>query len=170
MWIAIHLVPGFHSPDGFIQLLLTLLLFGITNVLIRPFFVFLAFPLILITVGPFVLLLNTSLILLCALLAGFFGLDFKVNGFVSALVGAVTISFVRIMFMGFFEIGKRKLAYRKEKAWARKLEKWKIWSEGQISHWQRIIKEREQIIQQQRVMVVDPGKDKIATYLSDRED
>lgn len=159
LWVAIQLVPGIHSPDGFVALFLTLALFGLIDVFIRPSFVFLTFPLILITVGPLLLLLNASLILICALLAGVFGLGFTADGWISAMAGAATVSAVRIMFIGFSRIGKRTLVYGKEQALSKKLEKRKILLEGQIADLQRIVNGRKQIIQEPQAFIVDRRKE-----------
>ena len=158
LWVAIQLVPGIHSPDGFVAMFLTLALFGFINVFIRPSFVFLTFPLILITVGPLLLLLNASLILICSLLARIFGLGFTVDGWMSAMVGAVTVSAVRMMILGFTDIGKRTLVYRKEQAWSKRLEKRKILLEGQIADLQWIAKDRKHLIQEPQANIGDRRK------------
>jgi len=170
LWIAIELVPGIHSPEGFIRLLLTVFLFGTISAFIRPLFGLLSFPLIVITVGPLLLLLNALLILFCARLAGSLGLGFAVDGLLSALWGAATVSIVRLLITRFIRGGRRKLALRKEQAQIGKPEERTIWPEGQIAGAKNIIKGGERVIQQQKPLAPDVAKNKSIPHLSAEEE
>src|SRR5947207_15461308 len=67
------------------------LLLGILNAFVRPFLLILSAPVILLTLGLFILVLNGLLLLLVpSVVAGL-----QVHSFWSALSGAMVISFVR---------------------------------------------------------------------------
>jgi putative membrane protein len=74
------------------------LLLGILNAFVRPFLLILSAPVILLTLGLFILVLNGLLLLLVpSVVAGF-----HVDGFWSAFWGAIVISFVSWVLSAFF--------------------------------------------------------------------
>ncbi len=86
--IAELILPGVDiASNG--TLLLAALLLGIVNAVIRPLAVILTFPITLITLGAFLLVINAAMFgLVAAMLDGFY-----VAGFFSALFGALIVSF-----------------------------------------------------------------------------
>jgi len=86
--LAELLLPGVEiAGNG--NLLLAALLLGIVNAVIRPLAVILTFPVTLITLGFFLLVINAGMFgLVAAMLDGF-----HVAGFFSALFGAIIVSF-----------------------------------------------------------------------------
>ena len=93
LWMAAVFVPGIRT-GGFGSILATALVFGFVNALIRPFLKLVSCPLILLTLGLFTLILNALMLLLTARLGRALGIDFAVNGFVPAFLGALLISVV----------------------------------------------------------------------------
>ncbi len=86
---ATWLLPGIRVDDA-ASLLLTALVFGLVNAVVRPLVLLLSLPLILLTLGLFLLVVNALMLLLAdALVPGF-----QVDGFWAALVGAVVVSVV----------------------------------------------------------------------------
>ncbi len=76
--------------DGWMPLLAGSLLLGILNAFVRPVLLLLSLPLILVTMGLFLLVVNAiTLALVGALIPGF-----HVDGFWAALFGALLISIV----------------------------------------------------------------------------
>jgi putative membrane protein len=67
------------------------LVLGILNAFIRPVIMFLALPLLLVTLGLFMLVINASLLYLVGLILGD---HFEVHGFGAAVLGALIISIV----------------------------------------------------------------------------
>ncbi|GGC44131.1 membrane protein [Siccirubricoccus deserti] len=89
LWIATELVPGLEVR-GFGTLLLAALVFGVVNAVVRPVAVILSLPLTLVTLGLFLLVVNAAMLGLTALLLP----GFRVEGFWSALFGAIAVSIV----------------------------------------------------------------------------
>lgn len=92
LWVAARFVPGIRQPDTLTHLLLVALVFGVVNVTIKPVLKLLAFPVQILTLGLFTLVINAGMLLLTAWLAK--GWGFAVDGFVSAFLGALVISVV----------------------------------------------------------------------------
>ncbi len=74
------------------------LLLGIINAFVRPILLLLSFPLILITLGLFILIINALMLKFVSEIVP----CFKVHGFWSAVFGAMIISFVSWVLSAFF--------------------------------------------------------------------
>lgn len=95
LWAAILIVPGLeHQAESGVSLLIIALLFGLVNALIRPIVVLLTCPLILLTMGLFILVINTIMLSLTVWLSGVFDLGLSSAGFWSTFFGALVISVV----------------------------------------------------------------------------
>ena len=97
LWIAITFIPGIHAHGGWISLLGLALIFGFVNALFRPLLKFLTCPLIILTLGLFILLINTLLFWLSGLIGQYFGVGFTVDGFWPAFFGSLVVSLVSMV-------------------------------------------------------------------------
>ena len=77
-----------------IVLLVVALIFGVLNAIIKPIFALFTAPLILLTLGLFLIVINACMLLLTSWLAGLFDLGWDVDGFWTAVLGAIIISIV----------------------------------------------------------------------------
>jgi putative membrane protein len=93
LFLASEIVPGIHIGD-WQSLVAGTAIFAIVNALLRPLATFAAFCLLVVTFGLFVLVINAAMLGLTAWIAGRVGLNFTVDGFWSALFGAIVISLV----------------------------------------------------------------------------
>jgi putative membrane protein len=94
LWVAVQLVPGITYEGGPVTLLLVALIFGVVNALVRPLLTVLTCPLIVVTLGLFVLVINSILLALTAWISRLFDLGFFIDGFWVAFLGALVISIV----------------------------------------------------------------------------
>ena len=91
LWVAVRLVPGISYSGSWLGLLGVALVFGFLNAIVRPVLFLLTCPLLLVTLGLFIFVLNAIMLLLTSGLAGSLGLNFQVQGFLSAFLGAIVI-------------------------------------------------------------------------------
>ncbi len=101
LFVAAAFVPGisFEScgptliPDTtcVISVLLTALVLGLLNALVRPLLVLISMPVTCLTLGLFVLVINGVMLLLAAQLRF---LGFAVDGLLPAIVGGIVVSVV----------------------------------------------------------------------------
>ncbi|MEU0028687.1 phage holin family protein [Streptomyces sp. NPDC006335] len=75
-------------------LLLVALVFGLVNFLVKPVVKVLTFPLFILTLGLFTLIVNALMLLLTSWLADKLDLSFHVEGFWTAVLGGLIISIV----------------------------------------------------------------------------
>lgn len=94
LWVAVALIPGISYEGAWWGLLLVAIVFGVINALVRPVLVLLSCPLIVLTLGLFIFILNAFLLWLTGQVSGALGLDFRVTGFFSAILGAIIVGLV----------------------------------------------------------------------------
>jgi putative membrane protein len=92
LWLAVQLVPGIVWTGSALGLLGVALVFGVLNALVRPLLALLSCPLIVLTLGLFLLVLNAVMLLLTAAVSNSLGLGFRVEGFVPAFIGALVVA------------------------------------------------------------------------------
>ncbi len=97
LWVATRIVPGVTYRGDVVPFIGVALVFGIVNAIIRPVAKILTFPLIIVTLGLFALVVNGLMLWLTSSLSGFFGLGFHVSGFWAAFFGALVVSIVSTM-------------------------------------------------------------------------
>lgn len=80
--------------DKVIPLLLVALILGLITSFVKPVIRLLSLPLIVLTLGLFLVVINAVLLLVTGAIAKEVGIGFRVNGFWTAVGGAIVISFV----------------------------------------------------------------------------
>ena len=105
LWAAAELVAGIRLGDRFEEVVVVAAIFALVNAFIRPVVKFFAFPVILLTLGLFTLVINAGMLMLADWLAD----GLVVAGFTSALLGSVIISFVSVVLGSILDVkGKRR--------------------------------------------------------------
>lgn len=95
--VAAKIIPGIRY-DTVEALILAALLLGILNAFVRPVLLILSAPLILLTLGFFILVVNGLMLLWVPSLLG----GFHVEGFWSAFWGAIVIGIISWILSAFF--------------------------------------------------------------------
>ena len=90
---GISVGPG-TSSERLFTLLAVAVIFGLVNAIIRPIVRLISIPLFIITLGLFTFVVNALMLMLTAWIGDQFDLAFEVDGFWSALLGALVISVV----------------------------------------------------------------------------
>jgi len=124
VYAAIQIVPQIHFPaaedlstlgDNWWKLLAVALILALINSYLKPILKILSFPITLLTMGLFALVLNALLLLLVAWISsqvhlgftiGGFPPDFTLNTVIGAIVGSIIISLVSIV-LGMVNSGRR---------------------------------------------------------------
>ena len=96
LWVTSHVFKGikFESTSA---LVISALLLGFVNAIVRPVLVFLTFPLTLITLGLFILVINALMIKLVAWMVK----GFSVSSFWTAFFASIFISLLSFVFSAF---------------------------------------------------------------------
>jgi putative membrane protein len=97
LWVATQMVRGVTFDGDWVAFFGVALTFGVINAFIRPVAKFLTFPLIIVTLGLFALVVNGLMLWLTSSLSGSLGLGFHVSGFWAAFWGALVVSIVSTM-------------------------------------------------------------------------
>lgn len=98
LWLATEWVNGVHIESAG-SLVIAGILLGVVNAVIRPLAIILTFPLTIVTLGLFLLIVNAGMVALVAWLLPGFNLDGFGPAFWSALIVSLT-SWVASWFIG----------------------------------------------------------------------
>lgn len=93
LWVAASVVDGIHA-GGVGSILAVAVVFGVVNALVRPLLKLLSCPIIFLTLGLFTLVLNALMLMLTAWVGRQLGIDFTVDTFWAAFLGALIVSIV----------------------------------------------------------------------------
>ena len=96
LYLAVQVVPGVNYTGGPVGLLLVALLFGLVNATLRPLLTFLTCPLVLVTLGFFLFVINALMLLCLSWLSAEIDLGFGVTGFWPAFWAGLLVSLVSL--------------------------------------------------------------------------
>ena len=93
--VTAWIIPGIHlgaagphpTRNDWVTLLIVALIFGLVNAVIRPILILLSLPLEILTLGLFIFVINAFMLLLTSWIAQGMGLGFRVDKFLTALLG-----------------------------------------------------------------------------------
>ncbi|HMK60959.1 MAG TPA: phage holin family protein [Dissulfurispiraceae bacterium] len=94
---AIKVIDGITFDGEWWQILIVAAVFGLVNALIKPVVQLFTFPLIILTLGLFTLVINATMLAITSVLSGPLQLGFHLHGFWPAFWGAVVISIVSMI-------------------------------------------------------------------------
>jgi putative membrane protein len=97
LWATARFVNGITYTGSWPGLLGLALVFGTVNTFIRPILSFFSFPITILTLGLFTLVINALMLMVTAWLAVRLGIAFTVSGFVPALIGALCVSLLSMV-------------------------------------------------------------------------
>ena len=100
LWVASHIFRGLKF-DSTGALVVSALLLGLANAVVKPLLIVLTLPLTLVTLGLFLLVINALMILLVAALVK----GFRVSGFWTALFASIFISILSVLIGSFVTSG-----------------------------------------------------------------
>ena len=89
LYLTARIVPGIHVGD-LETLLVAALVIGLVNAIVKPVAKFISFPLTVLTLGLFYLVLNGAMFALAARLTP----GFELESFKAAVLGAIVMSLV----------------------------------------------------------------------------
>jgi putative membrane protein len=109
--ITTFILRGRIDYGTWTDLLVATLLLGLLNSFLRPMLMLLSLPLLIFTLGLFTLVINAALLLLVSALMG--RDHFKVDGFWTAVLGAVVISLVSLVLNSLTGSGDARVTIRR---------------------------------------------------------
>ncbi len=93
LWVATRFVPGISfTGDNYGALIGVALVFASVNLFVKPILSLFSFPVVLLTLGLFLFVINGLMLLLTSFFAGRLGFGFHVDGIVPAILGSLVVS------------------------------------------------------------------------------
>ncbi len=103
LFLTVRLNVGLHMPnDNLGALLITSLVIGLVNAVVRPILVVLTLPLTVVTFGLFLLVVNALALSVAAAIT-----PLQINGFFGAIFGALVLSVLNMVLTRLFQGRKR---------------------------------------------------------------
>src|SRR5688572_29764835 len=109
LWVAIQLVDGISHRGGWWSLMFVALVFCVLNASVRPLLKLLSLPIIILTLGVFIFVINALMLLMTAWVSDLFNLGFYVEGFWDAFVGGLIVTVVSLLLSLFTGAQKMKV-------------------------------------------------------------
>ncbi len=110
MYVAVWAVPGldfsFAPEDAWWRFLLVAFIFGLVNSFVRPILQILTFPITIVTLGLFLVVINALMLMLTGAISDELRLGLTVADFFAALLGAIVISLVGLVLSVIVGAGK----------------------------------------------------------------
>ena len=110
MYVAVWIVPGldfgFAAEDAWWRFLLVAFIFGLVNSFVRPILQILTFPITIISLGLFLIVINALMLMLTGAISNELNLGLTVADFFAALLGAIVISLVGLVLSVIVGAGK----------------------------------------------------------------
>jgi len=105
IYVAVYLVPGIYLASPWISLIWLALIFGLINAFLRPILKLLTFPLIMLTLGLFSLVINSFLFWLTSVIGQGFGVNLLIASpiFWNSLLGGLVVSIVSVILSAFLK-------------------------------------------------------------------
>jgi putative membrane protein len=110
--IAASIVPGIHY-SGILTLVAAAFLLGILNVYVRRILIFFSFPLIVVSLGLFLLVINASLLYFVSYLMTSFQASFHVDSFRAAFWGGLIISIVSLVLNLLVSVSEARVKFQR---------------------------------------------------------
>ncbi len=118
--VAAVFLHGHITYGRWNDLLIASAFLGILNAFVRPILMFFALPLLIFTLGLFTLVINALVLYGVGWVMGLLGLQFTVDTFWSAFVGAIIISIVSITLNLLTGSGATRITFRHRSSPSRK--------------------------------------------------
>ena len=97
IFAAIYLVPGIHFTGPGWQLGIIAAIFSVVNLLLRPILMLITCPMIILTLGLFSVAINALMLMLTANVAIYLGIEYSIDSFTTAFIGALVISLTSLI-------------------------------------------------------------------------
>jgi putative membrane protein len=95
LWVAVWLVDGFEFSGEWWQFLIVAIIMGVANAIVKPILKLFSLPLILLTLGLFLLIVNALVLGLVVWLSGQFDLGLTSDSFFwSTFLASIVVAIV----------------------------------------------------------------------------
>lgn len=108
LWMATDIVPGIAYQGHWTMFMAVALVFGVLNASVRPLLKLLTFPLLILTLGLFTLVINAFILRLTGWISERLDLGFHVAGFWPAFWSAIVVSIVSLL-LSLFVMDRRHI-------------------------------------------------------------
>jgi putative membrane protein len=106
LYVAVYLLDGITFIGEWWKLLLVAIAFSLLNTYLRPLLRILTFPITIVTMGIFLLVINAAMLLITSAISDQLDLGFNVADFGAAFLGAIVVAIVGWILSMFVGVGR----------------------------------------------------------------
>jgi putative membrane protein len=106
LYVAVYLLDGITFVGEWWKLLLVAIAFSLLNTYLRPILRILTFPITIVTMGIFLLVINAAMLLITSAISDQLDLGFHVADFGAAFLGAIVVAIVGWILSMFVGVGR----------------------------------------------------------------
>jgi putative membrane protein len=106
LYVAVYLLDGITFVGEWWKLLLVAIAFSLLNTYLRPILRILTFPITIVTMGIFLLVINAAMLLITSAISDQLDLGFNVADFGAAFLGAIVVAIVGWILSMFVGVGR----------------------------------------------------------------
>lgn len=106
LYVAVYLLDGITFIGEWWKLLLVAIAFSLLNTYLRPLLRILTFPITIVTMGIFLLVINAAMLLITSAISDQLKLGFHVADFGAAFLGAIVVAIVGWILSMFVGVGR----------------------------------------------------------------
>lgn len=109
LWLTVEIVPGVSmASDGLGALLISALVLGLVNAIVRPVMIVLTLPLTILTLGLFLLVVNALALGVVAAIT-----PVQLAGFGAAVIGALVLTVIGALLSRLFQDDRKVVVRRR---------------------------------------------------------
>ncbi|MGB7293526.1 MAG: phage holin family protein [Thermodesulfobacteriota bacterium] len=153
LWVTLKMVSGIYGPESFTDIVLIAAFYSVITSIARPVFLMIFAPLILFSLGSFIMIINILMLYLTAWSTDFFNLHFHISSIYSATVGGVLISLFHYVFKRLRDTVDSHITDIGDRDWIMELE----WGHSHFTReggkYEAIANERESVVQKQKAQI-----------------
>lgn len=153
LWVTLKMVSGIYGPESLTDVVLIAAFYSVITSIARPAFLMIFAPLILFSLGSFIMIINILMLYLTEWFTGFFNLQFHISSIYSAAVGGVLISLLHYVFKRLRDMVDSHITDIGDRDWIMELE----WVHSHLTReggkHEAIANKRESVVQKQKAQI-----------------
>jgi putative membrane protein len=152
-WLILKMVSGLSGPEDLVGLILITAIYSSIMALVRPVLLVIFAPLILFSLGTFIMVINILMLYLASWVAAIFNLQLNINSFVTAILAGLLITFLQYIFKRLINTFDLFVSAMGDHNWILELERIQNILTEELDRWKVIVKEQESTIRDQKTQI-----------------
>jgi putative membrane protein len=152
-WLTLMIVSGLSGPEDSVRLILITAIYSLIMALVKPVLLVISAPLILFSLGTFIMIINILMLYLTSWVAAIYNLQLNINSFVTAILAGLLITFLQYIFKRLINTFDLFVSAMGDRGWILELERMQNNLTEELARWKVTVKEQESTIRDQKIQI-----------------